>query len=151
MAWKTDEGSPVSPGQWSCTQVCACNGCCACFVALNWVITFHILLIWHPSHYFLFPKLEKKYLAGKQYRTDDEVVSAVENFFKDQDENFYTTGIQVLQHHWKNCEDHMGRLCWKNTNTYLVKFKCCIIVSLWTDSPPSPMPRYKGKATRSKI
>ena len=49
-----------------------------------------------PSDYFLFPNI-KKHLAGKQYRTDDEVISAVEDFFEDQDESFFTTGIQVLQ------------------------------------------------------
>ena len=31
----------------------------------------------------------KTHLAGKQYRTDDEIISAVEDFFKDQDESFY--------------------------------------------------------------
>ena len=49
-----------------------------------------------PSDYFLFPNM-KKHLAVKQYRTDDEVISAVEDFFKDQNESFYTTGIQALQ------------------------------------------------------
>ena len=36
-----------------------------------------------PSDYFLFPNMTQKHLAGKQYRTDDEVihVSAVEDFF----------------------------------------------------------------------
>ena len=29
MSWKTDEGSTVSPGQYPCTKVCGCNGCCA--------------------------------------------------------------------------------------------------------------------------
>ena len=43
-----------------------------------------------------------KHLAGKQ-QTNDEVVSAVRYFFKDQDESFFTTGIQALQHRWKQC------------------------------------------------
>ena len=35
--------------------------------------------------------------------------SAVEEFFyKDQDESFYTKGIQVLQHLWKKCVDRRG-------------------------------------------
>ena len=34
-----------------------------------------------PSDNFLFPNM-KKHLAGKQYRTDAEVTSAVENFFR---------------------------------------------------------------------
>ena len=33
-----------------------------------------------------------------QYLTNDEVISAVEDFLEDQDESFYTTGIQALQH-----------------------------------------------------
>ena len=53
-----------------------------------------------PSDYFLFPNM-KKHLAEKQYRTDDAVISAVEDFFKNRDESFYTTGIQALQHQWK--------------------------------------------------
>ena len=49
-----------------------------------------------PSDYFLFPNIKTNTLAGNQYRTDDEVISAVEDFFEDQDESFYTTGIQAL-------------------------------------------------------
>ena len=59
-----------------------------------------------PSDYFLFPNI-KNYFAAEQYRTDD-VISAVEDFFEDQDESFYTTGIQALQHLWKKCVDRRG-------------------------------------------
>ena len=62
-----------------------------------------------PTYYFLSPKYLKKHLAGKQYRTKDKVISAVEDFFfEDQGESFYTTGIQALQHQWKKCVDHRG-------------------------------------------
>ena len=58
------------------------------------------------SDYFLVPNM-KKHLAGKQYWTDhDEVISAVDDFFEDQDENFYSTRIQTLQHRWKKYVDH---------------------------------------------
>ena len=50
---------------------------------------------------FSVPQHEKKNLAGKQYRTDNEVISAVEDFFEDPDETVYTMGIQVLKHRWK--------------------------------------------------
>ena len=43
-----------------------------------------------PSDYFVFPNM-KNHLVGKQYRTNDEVISAVEDFFKEQNESFYTT------------------------------------------------------------
>ena len=57
-----------------------------------------------PSDDFLFPNLNK-HLAGKWYESDDDITSAVENFFEGQEENFYATGIQVLQHRWKKCVD----------------------------------------------
>ena len=57
-----------------------------------------------PSDYFPFPYM-KKHLAGNQYRTDDEIISAVGDFFEDQDEGFYTMGIQALQQGWKKCVD----------------------------------------------
>ena len=63
------------------------------------------------SDYFLFPNMNK-YKAGKQYIWNG-VISAVEDFSEDQDESFYTTKIQVLQHQWKKCVGPPGRLCWK--------------------------------------
>ena len=72
-------------------------------VALNWLISLHILLIWHHLTTSCSPTW--KHSAGKQYRTDDEVISAVEDFPEDQDESRYTTGIQALQHRWKKCVD----------------------------------------------
>ena len=55
-----------------------------------------------PSDYFLFPNMKKTlgWELGKQYRTDDEVISAVDDFFEDQDESFYATEIQALQHRY---------------------------------------------------
>ena len=68
-----------------------------------------------PSDYFLFLNLEKKHLAGKQYRIDDEVTvtSAVEDFFEDQDERFY---IHYIPRESKCCNTDgrsVWRLCWK--------------------------------------
>ena len=60
-----------------------------------------------PSDYFLFPNM-KKHLAGQHYRSDEEVIAAVEEFLRDQDETFYTTGIQGLQHRWRKCVDRKG-------------------------------------------
>ena len=66
-----------------------------------------------PSDYFLFPNI-KKHLAGKQYRTNDEVISAVEDFFEDQDESFHTTGIHALQHRWEKYTWTTGKTMLKN-------------------------------------
>ena len=54
-----------------------------------------------PSDYFLFPNM-KKPLGWKWYR------SGVTSTIEDQDESFYTKGIQVLQHRWKKCVDRRG-------------------------------------------
>ena len=75
--------------------------------ALNWLITLHILLILHHLTIICSPTW-KKHLAGKQYQTNDEVISAIEDFFEDQAESFYTTGMQALQHGWKKCVDRSG-------------------------------------------
>ena len=60
-----------------------------------------------PSDYFLFPNL-KKHLAGKRYENDDDIISAIENFFEGQEENFHATKIRALQHIWKKCVDCRG-------------------------------------------
>ena len=50
-----------------------------------------------PSYYyFLFPNT-KKHLAGRHYRSDEDVIAALKECFRDQDEGFDSTGIQGLQ------------------------------------------------------
>ena len=50
-----------------------------------------------PSTCISVPNI-KKQLAGKQYQTDAEVISATVDLIENQDESFYTMGIQALQH-----------------------------------------------------
>ena len=76
-----------------------------------------MLLIWHHLTISC-SQQEKKHLARKQYWTNDDVISAAEDFFEDQDESFYTMGIQVLQHQWKKCEDSRGESVKKNTHIW---------------------------------
>ena len=94
-AWKTDEGSLVA-WLWLWT---------------GWLPS---IFSWFGTTWlFSVPNMKQKHLAGKQYRTDDEVIHAVEDFFEDQDESFYTT---ALQHRWKQCVDR--------TRDYVEKCKC---------------------------
>ena len=65
-----------------------------------------------PPDYFLFPNM-KKHQDERHYLSDEDLITAVEEVFRDQDEGFYTTGIQGLQHRWRTCVDQKGRLCWK--------------------------------------
>ena len=56
----------------------------------------------------------------KQNQTDDEVISAVEDFIEDWDKSFYTTEIKALQHWWKKCVDRKG-LCWKINHIWQIR------------------------------
>ena len=91
MAWKTDDGSPISPWQCYCPQVCGSNGCCAWL----WLWTG-----WSPSIlsqfgtiwlFFCSPIMKKTPLCWEA--VSDRWwghISSVENFFEDQDESFYS-------------------------------------------------------------
>lgn len=60
-----------------------------------------------PSDYHLFPNL-KKNLSGKKFQTDDEVKSAVNEFFDCMDKSFFFNGIKSLQHRWTKCVELRG-------------------------------------------
>ena len=115
--WKTDEGSPVSH-----KSVVARAAVRECGFERGDHLPYSPNLA--PSDYFLFPQLEKT--LGKQYWTDDEVISAVEDFFEGHDNESNrrcdTDGRSV----WTAG----GRLLLK-INHMLVRFdRCIIIVSL---------------------
>ena len=92
--------------------------------------TLHIHLIWHHLTILLFPNMKTKTnLAGKQYRTDDEVIICSWGLFRG-------SGWEVL-YHGNPCSTD-GRNVWiarenmlKNKQR-LVRIDLCIIVSLWT-------------------
>ena len=72
------------------------------WLQLNWVITVRIHLIWH--HLFSVPQYENNnntWLGSSIEPMVKSYLSAVEYLFDDQDESFYTTGIQALQHRYR--------------------------------------------------
>ena len=52
-----------------------------------------------PSDFFLFPKLEK----GLHFRSDEEVVTAVEEWVSGKDPDFFSSGLMALEHRWSKC------------------------------------------------
>ena len=52
-----------------------------------------------PSDYFLFPNL-KKYTRGRHFRSNEEVVAAVEEWVGDKDPGFFSSGLMALEHCW---------------------------------------------------
>ena len=52
-----------------------------------------------PSDYFLYPNL-KKDIRGRHFRSNEEVVAAVEEWVRDKDPGFFSSGLMALEHRW---------------------------------------------------
>ena len=55
-----------------------------------------------PSDFFLFPNL-KKDIHGLHFRSDEEVVTAVEEWVNGKDPDFFSSGLMALEHRWSKC------------------------------------------------
>ena len=55
-----------------------------------------------PSDYFLFPNL-KKDIRGHHFWSNEEVVGAVEEWVRDKDPGFFSSGLMALEHRWSKC------------------------------------------------
>ena len=55
-----------------------------------------------PSDYFLFPNL-KKDIRGHHFRSNEEVVVAVEEWVRDKDPGFFSSWLMALEHRWSKC------------------------------------------------
>ena len=55
-----------------------------------------------PSDFFLFPNL-KKDIRGLHFRSDEEVVPAVEEWVNGKDPDFFNSGLMALEHRWSKC------------------------------------------------
>ena len=55
-----------------------------------------------PSDFFLFPNL-KKDIRELHFRSDEEVVTAVEEWVNGKDPDFFSSGLMALEHHWSKC------------------------------------------------
>ena len=55
-----------------------------------------------PSDFFLFPNL-KRDIRGLHFRSDEEVVTAVEEWVNGKDPDFFSSGLMALEHRWSKC------------------------------------------------
>ena len=55
-----------------------------------------------PSDYFLFPNL-KKDICGRHFQSNEEVMAAVEEWVRDKDPGFFSSGLMALEHCWSKC------------------------------------------------
>ena len=60
-----------------------------------------------PSDYFLFSKLKKE-LRGQRYDDDNELMLAVEGYFRGQCSAFFSAGINALPARWHKCLELEG-------------------------------------------
>ena len=61
-----------------------------------------------PSDYHLFSNL-KKFLRGKNFSSDDEAVTTVENYLTDLNSEFFCKGIQSLHDRWQRVVASKGQ------------------------------------------
>ena len=55
-----------------------------------------------PSDFFLFPNL-KKDIRALHFQSDEEVVTAVEEWVNGKDPDFFSSGLMALEHRWSKC------------------------------------------------
>ena len=55
-----------------------------------------------PSDFFLIPN-SKKNIRGLHFRSDEEVVTAVEEWVNGKDPDFFSSGLMAVEHHWSKC------------------------------------------------
>ena len=55
-----------------------------------------------PSDFFLFPNL-KKDIPGCHFRSEKEVVTAVEEWVNGKDPDFFSFGLMAFEHRWFKC------------------------------------------------
>jgi hypothetical protein len=55
-----------------------------------------------PADFYFFPKL-KLFLAGQCFSSNQEAITAVEEYFADLMKNHYRDGIMALEHCWNKC------------------------------------------------
>lgn len=84
-------------------------------IAMAKIHELHYELVDHPPYspdlapcdFHLFPNL-KKWLGGKKFASNDEVIASVNEYFEDQDASFYSRGIAALEHRWAKCVELEG-------------------------------------------
>ena len=60
-----------------------------------------------PCEFFLFPNL-KKSLAGQKFESNEEVIAAMEAYFADLQETYFSDGLKKLEHRWVKCIELKG-------------------------------------------
>ena len=60
-----------------------------------------------PSDFFLFPSL-KKHLKGQRFHSNEDVISAGEEWFESHPKSYYAQGLLKVKEKWQKCVDMQG-------------------------------------------
>ena len=60
-----------------------------------------------PSDFFLFPSL-KKHLKGQRFHSNEDVISAGEEWFESHPKSYYAQGLLKVKERWQKCVDMQG-------------------------------------------
>lgn len=60
-----------------------------------------------PCEFFLFPNM-KKWLGGKRFSSNEEVIAETEAYFSEFDKKYFLEGLQKLEHRWMKCIELKG-------------------------------------------
>ena len=56
-----------------------------------------------PSDFFQSLNSKKKDICGLHFRSDEDVVTAVEEWVNGKDPDFFSSGLMALEHRWSKC------------------------------------------------
>jgi histone-lysine N-methyltransferase SETMAR len=60
-----------------------------------------------PCDFFLFPNM-KKWLGGKRFTSNEEVIDQTEAYFEEFDKSYFLDGLKKLEHRWTKCIELRG-------------------------------------------
>lgn len=60
-----------------------------------------------PSDFFLFPNM-KKWLGGKRFTSNEEVITETEAYFEEFDKSYFSDGLKLLEYRWTKCIELKG-------------------------------------------
>ena len=87
-----------------------------------------------PSDYFLFPNLKKDF-SGRHFRSNEEIVAAVEEWVRNNDPGFFSSGLMALEHRWSKCIILEGNYIKKRRDRSHPEISYAVFFIVFIDSP----------------
>ena len=86
-----------------------------------------------PCDFFLFPNL-KKWLGGKKFTSNEEVIAETEAYFAEFDKSYFSEGLKKWQKHWEKCILLKGDYI-ENKKNFCQKLASSLLTQVLIDLP----------------